>query len=202
MDENGLRALLRELAEDELPPVRVSVDLAARKGRRKLRWRRIYLPGAAPIAAAAAVAVIVGFLTATGTGLHRGQSGPVAPVGLPAVPEQFSALVPYAAFGWLPKGYSPDGLASQTLLSTSQLQLTAAAAGGRLYTISFNAARVCRLTGPYVLKLRTTVTFPHGLECSGGLRFPLIGKAFDVKGAPAYWVNEHSSLVWEYGHNA
>lgn len=197
MDEDGLRALLDRVSEDELPPVRVNIDLAARTGRRKLRWRHRYLPGAAPLAAAAAVALIVGLLSATGAGLHRNaDSGWGA--AWRSVPSEFSVFEPYASFGWLPAGFSTAGLSNQESLNPTQLQLSASD-GKRTLSLVIYAAGQCNLGGPGPLR--------SGLSCNGPSTawfgtFATKGRAADVNGGQAYWDGDRTGLVWEYGKDA
>src|SRR5215472_3453796 len=105
MDETAVRSLLDVAArDDEAPPCRVSIPLARRSGRRRLRLLRIYLPGAAPLAAAVAVALVISLPAAIGDGTSRagdGQSRTSATTPIVA-PRTFNPLVPYASFGWLP----------------------------------------------------------------------------------------------------
>src|SRR5215469_2514491 len=109
MDETAVRALLAVAAQDaDAPPCGVSVPLARSRGRRRLRLLRVYLPGAAPLAAGVAVALVISLPTAlrdgaSGTGLRPGRASAAAPI---AAPPRFNPLVPYASFGWLPDGFS------------------------------------------------------------------------------------------------
>ncbi len=197
MDENGLRALLDQVSDDELPPVRVNIELATRKGRRKVRWRHRYLPSAAPLAAAAAVALIVGLLSATGADLHRNNaSSPGA--ALPTVTDQFSVLESDASFGWLPAGFSASGLSNQESLNPGQLTLNASDGKRALIVVLF-AAGQC--------ELRRERFLGSGLSCNGPSTgwsgfFTVKGPAADVNGSPAYWGTDRTWLFWEYGQDA
>jgi hypothetical protein len=203
LDEYGLRALLEEVSADELPPVRVSAELAASTGRRRLRWRRVYLPGVAPLAAAVAVAVIVGLLSATGADLHQPDTGPAPAAPLRAVPTRFSPLVPYASFGWLPPGFTTGGLGNQRMLNTAYQTQTASGPRGRELSLAVYAGP-CQFTGTYVPSTpHRRMSFPHGLTCPYSPPLPLRGPAAPVNGHPAYWGGETQlALVWEYGKNA
>jgi hypothetical protein len=208
MDEYGMRALLEQIAGDDLPPVRVSIELAARQGRCRLRWRRAYLPGAAPIAAAAAMAVLAGLLAINGGSPHQGRA--VRHVRLPrqvqarlrVVPGQFSPLVPDAGFGWLPPGFSVTGPADQVMQTSSQLMVSASAslADGRMLNLSVYAAGTCALTGPLRLMLLRLMHLGAASSCPAQLRAGQ--RAPEINGAPAYWTKAHDSLIWEYGRNA
>jgi hypothetical protein len=232
MDENAVRDLLERIAQDEPPHNRVSVTQARRSGRRRLRLRTVYLPGAAaPVAAAVAVAVIAGLSAGVHGGRlpHQVSPPPAAPI---SAPSQFNPLAPYAAFGWLPKGYSVAGLANQSTQMTSQMTLTASSASGTAARRATDAvlggpgqllltvypAGWCHLGGPLTFKaspakiktkfgLRTH--YPHGLDCRddpAGEGLPVTGRAPDVNGQPTYWVASGGPggrvLTWEYGRSA
>jgi hypothetical protein len=199
MDESGIRALLDRVAHDELPPIRASVERAVRDGR-AIRRRRGYLPWAAPLAAAAAVALIAGLVIAVQASMHR--PGPAT--RLRSVPVRFSALEPYASFGWLPAGFLTAGAADKSTLATTELTLQASASGGRTLSLTVVPAKLCRVTGPVTFHgSASKTTFPHLLKC-GGFVGPttLIASAPDVNGGPAYWGTAHQILVWEYGRDA
>ena len=57
MTESRVRALFNQIADGEAGPLRVDTQLAFRRGRARLRWRRACLAGAPVLAAAAAVVV-------------------------------------------------------------------------------------------------------------------------------------------------
>jgi hypothetical protein len=218
LNETGVRDLLELVASDEPPPSSVNIARARAVGRRRRRLVRVYLPGAAaPVAAAVAVALIAGLtahLSGTAAAVrHRpvstGQEQQLS------VPTAFSALTPYASFGWLPDGYSAAGLSNQATVSSSQLTLSASAAAGRMLTLRLYPRNYCIITGPANLKgvadgkfAGTTRHFAHGLLCSGGAQspasgggIPLIAAAVHVDGAVAYWT-VGSALIFRYGRDA
>ena len=100
MTEPQVRALFNQIADGEAAPSRVDTQLALRRGRARLRWRRACV-ASAPVLAAAAVAVVA---LAVAAGPGRPGAGPAA-TG-PAAPRQFNPLIPYVSFGWLPAGQS------------------------------------------------------------------------------------------------
>jgi hypothetical protein len=204
LDEAAVRDLLGLVATDEAPPSRIDVDFARRQGRRRRRLRRVYLPGAAPLAAAAAVALIAGLtasLSGPGVPSHKPPASRGGRTAQIAAPRQFSLLYPYASLGWLPAGFSAAGPDNQMSQSATELDVTATApaSDGRALMLRVDAAS-CRVTGngaqAYV---RTRDQYPHASDCFGD---PLSSRAPDVNGAPAYWTALHGSLVWEYGRNA
>ncbi len=195
MDENAVRLLLREVAEDPLPALRIDLAQTARAGRRALRWRRVYLPAVAPVAAAAAVAIIVSLLTVTGAGLHR-DTGPATDTRLPAAPDKFSSLMPYARFGWLPGGVPVPYSTSQT---TWNQEIQTSGGHGDAADLQIYPANACKITGAVTLSGKT---LPHGLTCAGNPGpTALTGPAPDVNGGSAYWTSAQG-IVWEYGRNA
>ncbi len=227
MDENAVRDLLERIASDEAPPTSVSIPLARSSGRRRSRLRRVYLPGAAaPVAAAVAVALIAGL----SAGVHGGRLPHHAnpPLAAPiSAPTAFNPLTPYAAFGWLPSGYSVAGLENQTTQMTSQLNLVASSRSGiatrpatdavrsgpNQFLLTVYPAGWCRLGGPVTLngkKMATIVKwyrtrYPHALSCRDNEGGELVtGRAPDVNGDLAYWAANGSAgvVVWEYGRGA
>jgi hypothetical protein len=196
MLESQVRALFMEIADGEPDPPRVDTELAHRRGRARLRWRRASLAGT-PVLAAATVAALV----VAGVPFRPG-TGPVT--GGPAAPRQFNPLVPYVSFGWLPAGNSL--VAGDTSRDAMGL-----AAGRQLYSrstwnLNVAAAGRCHLTGP-----------AGELKCSGpalaGLTARITGRAPAVRGRPAFWAapalpglphsfSTPTSLVWQYGPGA
>jgi hypothetical protein len=224
VNENAVRDLFAEVvATEDPPPSTVSITAAQRSGRRRLRVRRIYLPGLAPVAAAVAVALIA-TLPAT---LHSTEAVRPAPhVRLRAEPRPFNPLVPYASFGWLPAGFSADasaaGAADEATSTSVTLQAIAPSASGQIVTVTVNAAGSCKITGSGVMKIlsnrRTARSQPSSARTVRGFRLacdagagnsPLMARlrsllprisavvAPDVNGRPAFWTSA-GTLVWEY----
>ncbi len=109
--------MLQRAAFEQPPPGRVDIELARRAGRRRLRWRRAGLAGTPATAAIAVVALVTS--GALSPSLHPGYSHPAGHhspraepgkgLGQVRPPRRFNPLIPYAAFGWLPKGETLDG---------------------------------------------------------------------------------------------
>jgi hypothetical protein len=215
MDENAVRDLLESLADQEPPQTSVSIPLARRTGRRRVRIRRVYLPAAAaPVAAA----VAVGLIASLSVGVHGGQlPRRVAPQAtLIKVPSQFNPLLPYASFGWLPAGYSTRGLANETTQTSTQFGLTTESRHSQLSFTAYPAGE-CRVTGPMTSEKAWSVDasrmgpkarrakqhFQHGLTCRDNGDLPLVGTLPAVNGHPAYRTpRPYGELVWEYGRGA
>ncbi len=213
MDEAGVRALLARVSDDPAPPSRVDIAAARQRGRRRIRRHRAAL-AAAPLAAAAAVAVVLSGVIPASLGHGRGsrQTGPPAPSS------RFNPVVPYAAFGWLPAGFTTaagTGMGGTDQTSTLSATLTVGdRATGRLLTLTANAAGACRLTGPQrdqmLVKHRrrasfVTVTYPHGLSCRDGMgntdKIPLPVPAAKVRGGTAFYLLG-GGLAWEYARDS
>jgi hypothetical protein len=100
MNEPQVRAIFARLSDTEAPPTRMDIGLARLNGRRKLRRRRAAMSGT-PAAVIGVLAFFAGgILPAWSHGQHR-VSPPAASPQVRAV-RNFSPLVPYAVFGWLP----------------------------------------------------------------------------------------------------
>jgi hypothetical protein len=213
VDDTGVRALLARVADEPAPPSRVDIAAARQRGRRRIRWHRAAL-AAAPLAAAAAVALVVSGIIPATLGF-----GPGGPGGLRPGPEtarsRFSPLQPYAAFGWLPAGFSTA--AGAAMASANQDQATTLSATlvagdratGRLLTLTVSAAGACQFTGPLRASVLVsedpprlmTKTYPHGLRCSDGTGHrvvtPLRAAAPGIGGGSAFYLPS-GGLAWEY----
>jgi hypothetical protein len=222
MDETTVRSLLTLAArDDDAPPSGVSVPLARRSGRRRLRLLRVFLPGMAPVAAAVAVALVVSLPTALrGSSPGAGTRPARTPVTAPLVaPRTFNPLVPYASFGWLPTGFATTGAAGASDESTPAsltLQALAPVSDGRMVQVAIDAAGACRTesAAAWLASLpagrRQGISLASGaqaLSCAdpypGGMtRFAeLVSAAPEVNGRPAYW-SQLGALEWQYAAGA
>ena len=203
--ENTLRTLLRSVADVEVPPAAVNLDLAIAGGRRQRR-RRVMVAASSALAVAAAVSVFVATIVvanprATVTPQTRATASPSASapaMPMPATaPGRFNPLVPYAAFGWLPDGYALYAGTAQ-IVTTRSIQLVAAPADGAgqiLLTVDVKGA--------------CTGSVPTSLTCTGTngstLRMRSFSAAPAVNGRPAYWAADKyvgGYLVWQYAPGA
>jgi hypothetical protein len=168
--ESQVRALFDQIAEGEASPSRVDTQLAIRRGRARLRWRRACLAGTPVVAAAAAIAIAALAVTAS----------PVRPASTgPAAPRQFNPLVASVTFGWLPAGQSL--LAGGITRTESYMDAGTAGPG---WSLDVYARGQCQLTGP-----------ASGLNCPGPkMRFSL--RAPDVTGHRAFWTGP--GIAWQY----
>jgi hypothetical protein len=170
MIESRVRTLFAEIADGEPVPSRVDVQLARRRGRARLRWRRACVAGTS-VLAVAAVAVL-----AVGVGPVRPGPGPVT--AGPAAPRQFNPLVPYISFGWLPAGESLD----QGGITPTASYVDAGPQGDPEWTLGVYARGQCHFTASV-------------LNCPGA-KLPISQRAPDVAGHRAFWAS--IDLVWQY----
>jgi hypothetical protein len=217
MDESAVRELLDLAArDDDAPPCQVSLGLARRRGRQRLRLLRVYLPGAAPVAAAVAVVLVLtlsaslGRSSAGGSDHDRSKPAAQAPI---VAPRSFNPLKPFASFGWLPAGFSATAAAGASDESTDTsltLQALAPATDGRMVEVTVDAAGACRteLTTMKSKTASTAATPVHALSCTdpssegpGNRLAELASTAPDVNGEPAYWTPE-GALEWQYAPGA
>src|SRR5260221_11948368 len=97
MNEDKLRSALSVIASAPEPPTTIDIAAARRRGARRQQVRQVVAPVAVALTVAAAVIVpLTQFRAAP-------RPVPATPVQAPA---EFNPLVPYAAFGWLPAGFS------------------------------------------------------------------------------------------------
>jgi hypothetical protein len=94
MLERSIGKAFQEMADKEQPPSRVSIQQALRDGRTRLRRRRVMRAAGTPVLAAAVVSAIAIGSISLGARLN-------SPTQASAT-AHFSALAPYATFGWLP----------------------------------------------------------------------------------------------------
>jgi len=213
MDEAGVRALLTRVADEPAPPSRVDITAARQRGRRRIRRHRVAL-AAAPLAAAAAVALVLSGVIPASLVHGRGSRQP----GPPVPRSRFNPVVPYAAFGWLPAGFTTaagTGMGGTDQTSTLSATLTVGdRATGRLLTLTVHAAGACRRTGPvrHLMPVQhgrrttfVTMTFPLGLSCRDGMgntdRIPLPARAPEVRGGTAFYLLG-GGLAWEYARDS
>ena len=203
MDEEALRAVLTRIAADPEPPARISIDAARRRGRRFLLVRRATQVTAGPLAIALAAGIIVTVPHALYAPAERSVPSARAKSSAPAstvpasAPASFNPLVPYAAFGWLPSGFS-EGAVSPLWVSpfqsgTTSLTLGAQSASGRTLLLTVNAKGICPDGVPY----RGSVP-----GCLGNLSAVGVSRAPDVSGRPAWYTQWGSSISWEYAPGA
>ena len=172
MSESQIRALFAQIAAGEPAGSRVDAQAAYRRGRARLRRRRAWLAGTTLLAAATVTALAVAVVPA------RPHPGP--PATGPAAPRQFSPLVPYLSFGWLPAGQS---LIEGGITPTSSF-MDAGPSGDPWWTLAVYARGQCHLTGPASV-----------LNCPGA-KLPISQRAPDVAGHRAFWGSPF--LVWQY----
>src|SRR5262249_61462857 len=122
----------------------VDAQLARRRGRARLRWRRAGVAGA-QIAAAVAVAAV---LLAVGAAAPHRPTGPVS-TG-PSAPRQFNVLAPNLSFGWLPPGISmvQGGTGRQMVWVTAAHRLAPGLdwSPATEWSVNADAAGKCHLT--------------------------------------------------------
>lgn len=180
MLEDDIKALYERMATADQPPSKISIPGAGRTGRARLNRRRA--SAAAPLLAAVAVIAIA--LTGAIPGGTRGN--PPAS-GTQRAPRNFSVLVPYARFGWLPGKAQPSDQLSQT----AELIAT----GGDT-DLSVQAEGTCRVAR-------------HALTCPSdpGVTPVALGRPVaEIDGHPAYWDaspgygQNFGALAWQYAN--
>jgi hypothetical protein len=197
VDDNSVITLLASITDPPEPASRVSIAAALRRGRRQRRLQ-VGASAFAVVAVAAAVAVppiILSNSAERSQASAPASSSPTRPVkqaAMPAsAPATFNVLLPYAAFGWLPAGYSEASIAlnDSGLLNSgpTEVDRTAVAANGATVSLAVDARAACAA----------------GAGASGGCPpTATSGKAPDVNGRPALWILDGRGIAWEYAPGA
>lgn len=197
MDDNSVINLLASITDPAEPASRVSIAAAVRRGRRQ-RLLRVGASALAVVAVAAVVAVPRVIFSgdterspasASPSSFAAGQvRHPAMPVSAPAT---FNVLEPYAAFGWLPAGYSEANVSVNAFgLLTSgpaEVDRTAVAADGAMVSLAVHARDSCVAGAKATASCRPAVTS---------------GNAPDVNGRPAVWITDGHGIAWEYAPGA
>jgi hypothetical protein len=215
MNENSVRALLRDVADTPEPVPRISIRRARRRGLRLL-WARRAAFSVTGLAVVAAAVTLPHALTSSTPG--RAAIAPAAPAtakatpkpkttpaldrqaGVPSPDGYLNPLVPYAAFGWLPAGYSlgitPSAIRDGFVSTVDSLTLTAAQSPGGYYI----QLSVLPKDGCYGLLQGIpgwSTTQVQADRC-GTLSGQVSGRAPDVNGRIAYWGERGDALAWQY----
>jgi hypothetical protein len=195
MDDNSVITLLASITDPPEPASRVSIAAALRRGRRQ-RLLQVATSALAVVAVAAAVAVPSIVLSGNterspasaspSSSRARSVKRPAMPASAPAT---FNMLVPYAAFGWLPAGYSEASipLSEYGLLNSgpTEVDRAAVAANGGIVGLTVYAACAGGGAAGNCPPAKTTT-----------------GKAPDVNGRPAWWTLDGRGITWEYAPGA
>jgi len=207
MDEDLARSLLTRIADAPEPPfTRIDIERARRDGRRRRLIARAVIPAAALAAVVVALGVIVTVPHALSLSTERARpsAAPSQPAGrVTTAPAQFNPLVPYAAFGWLPSGFSEasvsalDGGAFTTDPSTVTRTATQASTT-RMLQLTVSSAGACQGITARPGHPAPSGGVPQDCAFSG---YGITGTATSIDGRPAYWVH-YDSLAWEYAPGA
>ena len=201
MDDNSIINLLASITDPPEPASRVSIAAALRRGRRQ-RLLQVGASALAVVAVAAAVAVPRAILSSNTSRSQPSATGSAArsvkPQAMPSsAPQTFNALVPYAAFGWLPAGYSEASipLSEFGLLNSgaTEVDRAAVAANGATVSLSVYARAACPTNA------WTSGNCPLAATTKAGEK---TGPAPDVNGRPAFWFLGGRGIAWEYAPGA
>jgi hypothetical protein len=202
MNENNVRALLHDLADRPEPAPRIDIDRARRRGLRRLWARRAALSVGVATLVALAVLVPRALTSAVGPGQvgvnPAATSNAVKPT--PTTSAYLNPLVPYAAFGYLPKGYAldvtPSAIHDGFLSTVDNLTITAAQPAGD-YFIQLSVLPKGGCSGLLGGIPGWSATLAEINRCST-LTGQDSGRAPNVNGRIAYWGNGGLDLAWQY----
>jgi hypothetical protein len=203
MNENNVRALLHDLADRPEPAPRIDIDRARRRGLRRLWARRAAL--SAGVATVVALSVVIPRAVNSAVAPGRVGVNPAATSkAVKPTPTTTSGylnpLVPYAAFGYLPKGYAldvtPSAIHDGFLSTVDNLTITAAQVAGD-YFIQLSVMPKGGCSGLLGGIPGWSATLAEINRCST-LTGQDSGRAPDVNGRIAYWGNGGLDLAWQY----
>ena len=198
MDEPQVRAIFERLSGTDAPASRVDVGLARLRGRRRLRLRRAVLSGTPAVAVAVLALSASGLVNVMPHGPDRSHPATSPP---PPATASFSPLIPYAEFGWLPRGVSPltgtTGRFSQYFTAGPKANRTtwtlAVIAAGRCHPSSGQILRQLRRGGHPVLRCATE-------PGHAGYEWTPQRQAPSVNGHLAFWIDHQ--IAWEYARDS
>jgi len=194
---------LHQIADSEQPASKISIQQALRDGRALLRRRRRLRAIGTPALAAAAASAIAISSVSLPTGDHRAGHKPGPST---ATARRFSALAPYATFGWLP--------ASEPVVPGQQRALAQLNTWGTIDATSEHLS-----SGPWALSVYAVGTCHRtGNQIDCGNDQPQPGPAHPcgfngrevsappVNGHQSFWADDLGSLeparirclTWEY----
>jgi hypothetical protein len=181
---DAMTAAASTVRDEELRPL--AAPPRRRRPRAPRRWR--YSAWAAPVAAAAAVTLVVGASMWVSDGF--GTQHAAGPANLPPAPREFSTLIPNASFGWLPAGTS----VSQGGVRLTDVFMDAGRPSADLlgWEVHGYARGRCHLTGT---ELKCTAQGIRGVATA----WRISGHAPAVAGHRAFWAGR--ALVWQYARN-
>jgi hypothetical protein len=218
-----MRTLLHDLADRPEPASAIDIAAARRSGKRRLWVQRGAISAA--VAAVVTLAVAVPQALFSGTGSPAPGAPTIAPAASGTVspktaPRSFNPLVPYAAFGYVPKGYefqptgnpssgnTPFGFTSsesELLLSVKQ------ASGNGSIVLDVMSKGACgappdslyldEIPGYRESRAHNATSCNASVQIVGGSPLKPAVRAPEVDGRAAYWLQgpvHEAYLAWQY----
>jgi len=211
MLEKSIERAFKEMADQDQPQSRINIQQAIRDGRARLRRRRLFAAVGTPAFAAVTTLAIAVSTSALPLGARPQPTTQASG----ATARHFSALSPYATFGWLP--------AKEPVVPGHERDLAEISKGGMGGVISWNLEDLS--SGPWALKVyavgechqvRNQVKQVRpGATSEGVIRYNVLSCAKSleqdpcalareapappVNGHQAFWLDPGSQcLSWEY----
>ncbi|HTZ93588.1 MAG TPA: hypothetical protein VMB74_14430 [Streptosporangiaceae bacterium] len=201
MLEESIGKAFQEMADQEQPHSRISIQQALRDGRTRLRRRRLMRAVGTPALAAAAVLAIVLPSGSLPAGSHSDRPQSVVP-SVTATARHFSPLAVYASFGWLPakEPVVPSMRKDYAELNVwGQMEATSETYNDRAWELTAFAVGRCSRLGNHI-----DCGFGKSHSCDYDAYIQ--ARAPAVNGRQAYWVYDQGTknypgmrcLAWEY----
>jgi hypothetical protein len=193
MLERSVERSLQEMADQEQPHPKVSIQRAIKQGSARLRRRRLMLGAGTPVLAACAALAI----SLAGVAPWSGHSSPQAGSTGPVAPGTFNPAKLTIGFGWLPRG----SLVQQGETTPAFEYLNVSASHGHgvgLAVYARNACRVSKANG--IKRLACLPSAQNSVVNLGSTNTaPLAaGHPPAIDGHESFWLDGCCSVAWEH----
>lgn len=193
MLERSVERSLQEMADQEQPHPKVSIQQAIKQGHARLRRRRLILGVGTPVLAAIAVLAIVLGGVAPWSGHRTPQAGTTGPFA----PGTFNPAQLTVGFGWLPKGSLV--LEGETLPGSESLY--ANGPHNRPVFLAVYARNACHISmASGIKRLSCSAASQNSQLPMGGTNSLALAASHPpaIDGHPSFWLDGCCKVAWEH----
>jgi hypothetical protein len=193
MLERSVERSLQEMADQEQPHPKVSIQQAIKQGSARLRRRRLMLGAGTPVLAACAALAI----SLAGVAPWSGHGSPQAGKAGPFAPGTFNPAKVTIGFGWLPRG----SLVLEGQTSPALEWLYAYAPHNRLFNLSVYARNACHLSKANGIERLSCSPAAQNSQLAMGSSNsrPLAAERPPlIDGHESFWLDGCCNVAWEH----